>query len=56
MIEHITAHEEPGSGVLTLSCARCAKTMGLPLPVSIDDVKRASREWIAAHRGCKHKR
>lgn len=56
MIEHITAHEEPGSGVLTLSCARCAKTMGLPLPVSIEDVKRASREWIAAHRGCKHKR
>jgi hypothetical protein len=50
--EHLTIHQLPGSRTVTLYCGRCTGALHLALPVPLDEIVEASRQFAERHAKC----
>lgn len=50
--EHITVHQLPGSKTVTIYCGKCTGALHLALPVPLDEIVAASRQFAERHAKC----
>ena len=50
--EHITIHQLPGSKTVTIYCGKCTGALHLALPVPLDEIVAASRQFAERHAKC----
>jgi len=53
--EHITIHQLPGSKVVTIYCGKCTGALHLALPVPLDEIVAASRQFGERHAKCEER-
>jgi hypothetical protein len=50
--EHLTVHQLPGSRTVTLYCGHCTGALHLALPVPLDEIVEAARQFTERHKDC----
>ncbi len=50
--DHITIHQLPGSKTVTIYCGKCTGALHLALPVPLDEIVEAAKQFTGMHKQC----